>query len=111
MYLAHKGIKAANVPLVPDVAPPQELFTVPNHKVVGLIIKPSLLLEIRRERLKNMGLSPTADYANLERIFAEQSYAEGIMRKIGCPVLDVTNKAMEETAGKLLEIYRKGVGK
>lgn len=111
MYLAHKGIKAANVPLVPDVAPPPELFQVPAKKIVGLTIKPSLLLEIRKERLKTMGLSPSAGYANMERILAELDYAAEIMRKIGCRVIDVTNRAMEETAGKLLEIYRKGVAK
>ncbi len=110
MYLAHKGIKAANVPLVPDVPPPPELFKVPPKKIVGLTIKPSLLLEIRKERLKIMGLSPTADYANLERILAELEYAADIMKRIGCRIIDVTNRAMEETAGKLLEIYRKGVG-
>jgi regulator of PEP synthase PpsR (kinase-PPPase family) len=110
MYLAHKGIKAANVPLVPDIMPPQELFKVNPKKVVGLTIKPSLLFEIRRERLKTMGLVQTADYANLERIFSELDYATSIMKKVGCPILDVTNKATEETAAKLMEIYREGVG-
>jgi regulator of PEP synthase PpsR (kinase-PPPase family) len=110
MYLAHKGIKTANVPLVPDIAPPAELFKVNPQKVVGLTIKPSLLFEIRKERLKTMGLVQTADYANLERIFSELDYATGIMKKIGCPILDVTNKATEETAAKLMEIYREGVG-
>lgn len=110
MYLAHKGIKAANVPLVPDIMPPAEIFKVNPRKVVGLTIKPSLLFEIRKERLKTMGLVQTADYANLERIFSELDYATSIMKKIGCPILDVTNKATEETAAKLMEIYREGVG-
>ncbi|MCE5284967.1 MAG: kinase/pyrophosphorylase [Pelosinus sp.] len=110
MYMAHKGIKAANVPLVPDIMPPAELFKVNPKKVVGLTIKPSLLFEIRKERLKTMGLVQTADYANLERIFSELDYATSIMKKIGCPILDVTNKATEETAAKLMEIYREGVG-
>lgn len=108
MYLAHKGIKAANVPLVPDVVPPNELYQIPPKKIVGLTLRPSLLLEIRRERLKTMGLSPTADYANPERIFYEIDYALAIMKKLGCPIIDVTNKAMEETAAKLLDYYRKG---
>jgi hypothetical protein len=109
MYLAHKGIKAANVPLVQEIAPPTELFNVPPHKVIGLTLKPSLLYEIRKERLKAMGLSTQADYANLERILEELAYAEKIMRKIGCAIIDVTNKATEETAAKVMEIYRKGV--
>jgi len=110
IYLAHKGIKAANMPLVPEVTPPKELFQVAPSKVIGLSIKPSLLFEIRKERLKAMGLSQTADYANYERILEELEYADRIMRKIGCPVIDVTNKATEETAAKVLEIYRKGKG-
>jgi regulator of PEP synthase PpsR (kinase-PPPase family) len=60
MYLAHKGIKAANVPLVKEIPPPPELFQVAPHKVIGLTIKPSLLFEIRRERLKAMGLQPSS---------------------------------------------------
>lgn len=109
MYLAHKGLKAANIPLVPEITPPPELFKIPPSKVVGLTINPTLLYEIRKERLKAMGLSPTADYANWQRIMEELNYAEGIMRKIGCPIIDVTNKATEETAAKVLELYRKGV--
>lgn len=110
IYLAHKGIKAANMPLVPKITPPNELFQVPPHKIVGLSIKPSLLFEIRKERLRAMGLAQTADYANYDRILEELDYAERIMRKLGCPVIDVTNKATEETAARVLEIYRKGKG-
>ncbi|MPL69260.1 putative pyruvate, phosphate dikinase regulatory protein [bioreactor metagenome] len=110
IYLAHQGLKAANMPLVPEVPPPQELFQVSPRKVVGLTIKPALLFEIRKERLKAMGLAQTADYANYERILEELEYADRIMRRIGCPVIDVTNKATEETAAKVLEFYRKGKG-
>jgi regulator of PEP synthase PpsR (kinase-PPPase family) len=109
MYLAHKGIKAANVPLVKEIPPPPELFQVASHKVIGLTIKPSLLFEIRRERLKAMGLQPSSSYANLERIIEELDYAQEIMRKVGCPVIDITNKATEETAARVLDFYRKGV--
>ncbi len=109
MYLAHKGIKAANVPLVKEIPPPAELFQVAPHKVIGLTIKPSLLFEIRRERLKAMGLQPSSSYANLERIIEELDYAQEVMRKVGCPVIDITNKATEETAARVLDFYRKGV--
>ncbi len=111
MYLAHKGIKAANVPLVPEVPPPEELFQISAKKVFGLTIKPTLLLEVRKERLKAMGLSTATDYASLERIYYELEYAMNIMKRIGCPIIDVTNRAMEETATKILEIYRKGSSK
>lgn len=109
MFLAHKGIKAANVPLVPEVPVPEDLMSVPPSKVVGLTISPALLQEVRRERLKLLGLADGVEYASLERIYRELDYAQRIMHKIGCSVIDVTNKAVEETAAKILEYYRKGV--
>ena len=108
MYLAHRRIKAANVPLVPEVAPPEEIFQLPPHRLIGLTIRPSLLNEIRRERLKSLGLTSSADYASMERILKELEYAEGIMKKAGCSVIDVSNKAVEETASRVLEIYYRG---
>lgn len=110
MYLAHKGIKAANVPLVPEVAAPEEIFSLPRRKVIGLTISPQQLNEIRTERLKTLGLKSGADYASLERIISELDYAESIMRKVGCPIIDVTHKAVEETASKIIEIINKGDG-
>lgn len=108
MYLAHKQIKAANIPLVPEVAPPEELFLLPKRKVIGLMISPRLLNGIRTERLMALGLAGNADYASLNRILEELDYAEGIMKRIGCPVINVTNKAVEETAAKVLEVYYRG---
>lgn len=108
MYLAHKRIKAANVPLIPEVAVPEELMSLPPRKVVGLTIKPEVLVLIRQERLKSLGLPSNADYASKERIFKEIDYAEGIMQRIGCPIIDVSSKAVEETAGRILHIYYRG---
>ncbi len=105
MYLAHKRVKVANVPLVPEVTPPEELFQLDRGKVIGLVIKPELLNSIRIERLKTLGLTGQASYANYERIVEELEYANSIMKKLGCPVIDVTNRAVEETASKILEIY------
>lgn len=108
MYLAHKRIKAANIPLVPEVAPPEELFTVPGRKIIGLTVSPDVLNMIRQERLKSLGLAPNADYATMERILREIEYAESIMHKLGCPVIDVSRRAVEETASKILQIYYRG---
>jgi len=105
MYLAHKRIKVANVPLVPELAPPDELFQVERGRVIGLTIKPDLLNSIRKERLKTMGLTAQATYANYERILEELEFASKVMKKLGCPIIDVTNRAVEETASKILEIY------
>lgn len=105
MYLAHKRIKVANVPLVPEVAPPEELFKAERGKVIGLVIQPEQLNHIRAERLKTLGLKGQASYANYERILEELEFARDVMKRLGCPVIDVTNKAVEETASKILEIY------
>ena len=105
MYLAHKRIKVANVPLVPEVSPPNELFSVERGKVIGLTIRLEQLNHIRTERLKTLGLQGQASYADPQRILEELEYSEQIMKRLGCPVIDVTNRAVEETASKILEIY------
>ncbi|MDP4162806.1 MAG: pyruvate, water dikinase regulatory protein [Bacillota bacterium] len=107
MYLAHQRYKVANVPLVPEVPPPDELFDIPRGKCVGLIITPDKLNEIRKERLKALGLTSQANYASFERILEELDYAEKIMKRVGCPVINVSNKAVEETAGLILEVLKK----
>lgn len=107
MYLAHKKIKAANLPLVPEVALPEELFRLPPHKIIGLIIDPMKLNSIRSERLKTMGLSDTANYAAVSRINEELAYAKEIMRRLHCPIIDVSTKAIEETANSVMEIIER----
>lgn len=107
MYLAYKGIKAANVPLVPEVNPPDELFEVSRRKIVGLTLRPERLNTIRTERLKTLGLGAESDYANLDRIVEELEYARDIMKRVGCPVIDATGKAIEETASIVLELLFK----
>lgn len=109
MYLANKRIKAANIPLVPEVAPPDELMQARNsRKIIGLTVRPEVLNPIRQERLKALGLAPNADYASYKRILQEIEYAEEIMRKLGCPIIDVSSKAIEETASRILQIYYRG---
>ena len=99
MYLAHRKLKVANLPLVPEVAPPQELFWLPANKAIGLTIDPLLLREIRLERLNALGLKARAEYANMDRIEEEIEYTRKIMRRLGCRVFDVSNKSVEEVAG------------
>ncbi|MEH7130043.1 MULTISPECIES: pyruvate, water dikinase regulatory protein [Neobacillus] len=107
-YLAHKRLKVANVPLVPEVDPPEELYRVPIEKCFGLKISPEKLNNIRKERLISLGLNDKASYANIERIKAELIFFEKIVKKINCPVIDVTNKAVEETANVILNYIHKG---
>ncbi|AKG04290.1 MULTISPECIES: pyruvate, water dikinase regulatory protein [Salimicrobium] len=105
-YLAHKRLKVANVPIVPEVKPPKELFEVDPRRCIGLKITPEKLNDIRKERLKALGLGDEASYANLERIKQEISYFEGIVEDIGCEVIDVSHKAVEETANKIIHTLR-----
>lgn len=106
MYLANKNIKVANVPLVPEIPIPKEVFEINSKRVIGLTNTPEKLNTIRQERLKALGLSSNASYANLERILQELDYSESVMKKIGCPVIDVSSKAIEETAGIILDIIK-----
>ncbi|WP_240416110.1 pyruvate, water dikinase regulatory protein [Paenibacillus periandrae] len=102
IFLAHKGHKVTNLPLVPEVKPPKELFMLHGRRIIGLIMDPDKLLKIRTERLKAVGLPNGAKYAALDRIVEELEYAQGIMKQLGCPVINVTDKAIEETAGIIL---------
>ncbi|WP_445661484.1 pyruvate, water dikinase regulatory protein [Bacillus sp. FSL K6-3431] len=106
-YLAHKRYKVANVPIVPEVDPPKELFTVDPSRCIGLKISPEKLNSIRRERLLSLGLDDKANYANIERIKREIAYFDKISAKLDCTVIDVTNKAVEETANIIINNIQK----
>lgn len=108
MYLAqNRGLKASNVPLVLNVQPPRELFEVQAGRVVGLTVDAAVLQEIRSARLQSLGLSPRASYASLARIQDEVMFARSIFDRIGCPVVDVTNKAIEETASEIMDFTQR----
>lgn len=106
MYLANKHIKVANVPLVPEVPIPKELDSVEPRRIIGLTNSPEKLNVIRTERLKAMGLNGSANYAKLDRILEELDYSEEVMKRLKCPVINVANKAIEETAGIILDILK-----
>ncbi len=107
MYLANKQLKVANVPLVPEIPPPEELFKVPSNRIIGLLIDPYKLNEIRIARLKAMGLTDGANYADIHRIQEELDYARAIMQRLHCMVINVSNRAIEETASLILEYLKK----
>lgn len=107
VYLSYKGWKVANVPVVKDIALPEALFKTDQRKIVGLIIDPDTLAQIRRERLIRMGEDPTGEYANLDHIVGEIEYCKEIFRKNRrWPVFDVTGKALEETATEVEKYVR-----
>lgn len=106
-YLAHKRLKVANVPVMPEVDIPEELFNIDPEKCVGLKINPDKLNNIRKERLKALGLGEHATYAQKKRIEEELIYFNKIIDKLGCEVIDVSDKAVEETANIILQNHKK----
>jgi regulator of PEP synthase PpsR (kinase-PPPase family) len=108
MYLANRGIKVANLPIIPEVPIPPELHRVPVRKVVGLIINASKLAGIRKERVRAMGVGGDSEYTDLSRIITELSHARSIYNEMGCYVVDVTDRAVEETASMVMEFVNSG---
>ena len=99
MYLANKGLKAINIPLMPEVEIPNELFQLDRKKVFGLVIDPLHLIEIRKRRLDKFHRMPMGiEYASDGRILEEFEFADKVMRKLGCKTIDVTQRAIEDTA-------------
>lgn len=99
MYLANKGIKAINIPLVPEVGVPEEIYEIDKKKIFGLVINPLQLIEIRKRRLDKFHRIPAdIEYASDARILEEFEFSDRIMRKLGCRTIDVTQRAIEDTA-------------
>lgn len=105
MYLGYLGYRTANIPIVPGIAPPEELFGVERWKIVGLTIDPERLQAIRERRVRTLGSRASRDgYTELGRIFHELDDVAALQRRLGCPVIDTTALALEEAAGRVIEI-------
>jgi regulator of PEP synthase PpsR (kinase-PPPase family) len=107
MYLAHRKWKVANLPLVPELALPAELLAVPRHKIVGLRVDPDKLAVIRRERIRTMGVKRGDVYADEGRILEEMAYAEEVFARLRCGVIDISHRAVEETAVRVMELVQR----
>lgn len=104
IYLAYRGWRVANVPIILGVDPPEELFDLPRRRVVGLVIRPERLVELRRVRVQRMG-THNLGYADLEHIRKEMVYAYQIFeRRRDWPLVDVTTKPIEETAAEVVAL-------
>lgn len=102
VFLAGRGLRVANVPVVHRLPLPEELARVDPRKVVGLSIKAERLVELRRSRLQQMETPPKFPYADPRQIFAELEYARGLCGRAGWPMVDVTDKSIEEVAAEVL---------
>lgn len=104
--IAQKGYKVANLPLVMGVKPPKEIDEVDPRRVFCLTIAPHVLIEIRKARLKAMGVEEGSDYADIRKINEELSWAREVFREHPeWTLIDVTRKAIEETASEILGYY------
>src|SRR3989442_15496556 len=106
MYLGYRGHKPATVRFVRAIEPPKELFDIDRAKIVVLTIDASRLSEIRHARARHMKMSKRA-YAELVEIYEELEQAAAVHRRLGCPVIDVSELSIEETAQRVLRIVER----
>jgi regulator of PEP synthase PpsR (kinase-PPPase family) len=110
IYLANRGVKAANVPFVPGIPFPAKVLELQKPLFVALTASPERLIDIRRNRLTQLGELRSTDYLDAERVQEEVREARRFYSKMGWPVIDVTRRSIEETAAEvmsLLDAHRK----
>ena len=105
VYLANRGLKVANIPLVPGLPEPEELSVLDGPVVIGLTTNPDRLVQLRVNRLSSLSQDEDTDYVDLESIREEVKLARKIFARHGWPVIDVTRRSIEETAAAIRNIY------
>ena len=111
IYLANRGVKAANVPLVPGAALPPELLHATKPLIVGLTKDPVPLVQIRRNRLRTLKQDEETDYIDLEKVKQEVASARRIFAEHEWPVIDVTRRSIEEVAAGILQLLDRRIGR
>ena len=104
IYLANRGYKVANIPLVVEAPPPPALFHLKNPLIVGLTTSPERLIQVRRNRLLALNQSPETAYVDQEKVSAEVAYARRLFSDNAWPVIDVTRRSIEETAAAVINL-------
>ena len=104
IYLANRGYKTANIPIVPESPPPAILYTLVNPLVVGLTTSPDRLVAVRRNRLSALGESRATAYADEGAVKAEIAYARRLFADNEWPVIDVTRRSIEESAAAIIKL-------
>ena len=110
IYLAHRGVRAANVPLVPGRNPPERLFQLNNALVVGLTVSPDRLIQIRRNRLLSLKEERESTYIDVDSVRDEIVQARRLYERNSWPVIDVTRRSVEETAAAIMNLLHGGHG-
>ena len=104
IYLANRGFKVANIPLVPEAPPPPSLFGLKHPLVVGLTTAPERLVQIRRNRLLSLNEKTETSYVDSENVKSEVAFARRMFADNGWPVIDVTRRSIEETAAAVIKL-------
>lgn len=104
IYLANRGFKTANIPIVVESPPPENLFTLKNPIVVGLTTSADRLIQVRRNRLLSLNEMTTTAYVDQEAVTREVAYARRMFADNGWPVIDVTRRSIEETAAAIIAL-------
>ena len=104
IYLAHRGVRAANVPLVPGSQLPPQLFTLGSTLIVGLLVSPDRLIQIRRNRLLSLNEARESSYVDVDAVREETIRARRLFEKCNWPVIDVTRRSVEETAAAVINL-------
>ena len=105
IYLANRGVKAANVPIVPGIPLPQSLFAHSRALVIGLTEDPARLVEIRKNRMRLQNSAQTqSDYTDIDKVREEVAESKRLFARQGWPVIDVTRRSIEETAAAVLQL-------
>lgn len=102
LFLANKNLKVANLPLIPEAHIPPQIWEVDPKKIVGLTNDPKILNAIREERMRSYGLRPNTAYSDIDKIQEELKFADDLYKKIGCLIINVAQKSIEETASIIL---------
>ncbi len=108
VYLAIRGVRAANVPLVPGMPPPPPLLAAKKPLVVGLWVSPDRLVQVRRNRLASMGETRSSDYIDIDRVRAEVAATRQLFERQDWPMIDVSRRSIEETAATILNLITDG---
>ena len=106
IYLANRGYKTANIPLVLESPPPATLYNLRHPMVVGLTTSAERLVQVRRNRLLSLNQAPETAYVDLERVNNEVAQARRMFADQGWPVIDVTRRSIEETAAAIVNLYQ-----
>ncbi len=105
IYLANRGFKVANIPIVVESPPPPALFGLKHPLVVGLTTAPDRLIQVRRNRLLSLNQAPETAYVDQDRVAREVQYARRMFADNDWPVIDVTRRSIEETAAAVINLY------